>query len=154
MKRFRWPLQRVLEVTVQREKAVRSELFDLARQVVMARQEVVSRRAVIRGLLSDLGRLEAMQRLARQTAVMGFVDLAQKALIALEDRVRQLDEQRKRKTQEFIRIKQSRETLERLRSEALGRHLREMQKLEQKHLDESASVAFARRMQAGLRSAV
>ena len=46
----------------------------------------------------------------------------------------------------FSKTRSSRETLERLRAEALERHRREVLRLEQKQLDESSQVAFARRI--------
>ena len=53
MKRFTWPLQRLLEVTVQRERALQAELLALSRQVASLRQRILRRQAVLRGLLAE-----------------------------------------------------------------------------------------------------
>ena len=54
MKRFHWRLQRLLDVTIQREKALRSELFAMSRKIAFAHQEIFRRQATLRAALSDL----------------------------------------------------------------------------------------------------
>ena len=66
MKRFRWSLQRLLDVTVQRERALRAELVALSGRISRLREEILRRRAVLRTLLEELGRQDIERRIRNQ----------------------------------------------------------------------------------------
>ncbi|MFW6065549.1 MAG: hypothetical protein ACOC9S_01890 [Planctomycetota bacterium] len=144
MKRFRWRLQRVLDVTVQREKALRAELFALSRRIVRLRQEIIRRRADLRSVLSDLAGRPPAERIARQEVFMGCAEAVEKEIARLDSEARALEATRSERTQTFMRLRSSRQTLERMREETYRSHMREQLKLEQKQFDESAQVSFAR----------
>ncbi len=146
MKRFRWPLQRLLDVTVQRELALRAALLALSRDMARVRQEIIQRRAALRDLLQDLARDDLAARLPRQEVFLRCADVEERAIARLNDKLHDLRRQRDKKATEFIKVKTSRETLERLREEARRRFLRGQARLEQKALDESANVSFARKV--------
>ncbi len=144
MRRFRWRLQRVLDVTVQREKALRAELFGLSRRIVRLRQEIVRRRADLRSVLSDLAGRSFDERIARQEVFMRCAEAVEREIARLEADARDLQARRTERSQTFMRVRSSRQTLERMRREAFDQHTREQLKLEQKQFDESAQVSFAR----------
>lgn len=145
MRRFRWRLQRVLDVTVQREKAMRADLFGLARRIVRLRQEIVRRRAELRSVLSELRDCSLAERTARQEVFMGCAESVERELSRLEQQSRELEAERSEKTRTFMRVRSSRQTLERMREAARREHMREQLKLEQKQFDENAHVSYARR---------
>lgn len=145
MKRFRWRLQRVLDITAKREQALRLELFALARALVRVRQEIVARQAAVRTLLADLGRRTLVERLAEQTVVLACAAAEERILRGLRRRVADLEAQRAEKTRRFRQVRATRQTLERLREEARHRYLREMAAREQAQFDEVSHIAFARR---------
>jgi flagellar export protein FliJ len=144
VKRFRWRLQRVLDVTVQREKALRAELFGLSRRIVRLRQEVVRRRADLRSVLSDLAGRPVAERMARQEVFLRCAEAVEREIARLDAQARELEQTRSERTRTFLRVRSSRETLERMREDASREHQREQLKLEQRQFDESAHVSHAR----------
>jgi flagellar biosynthesis chaperone FliJ len=63
----------------------------------------------------------------------------------LEAQLRDLEVQRSKKMEQFLALKRSRETLEKLREEARQRFLHEQLQIEQKQLDEASQIAYARK---------
>ncbi|MHC4294585.1 MAG: flagellar FliJ family protein, partial [Planctomycetota bacterium] len=59
-------------------------------------------------------------------------------------RLQKLQDDRKAKTAQFLKIKGSREALDRFRERDRQEHIREQLRIEQKALDERARIAFVR----------
>jgi flagellar biosynthesis chaperone FliJ len=146
MKRFVWPLQRLLDVTTQRELALRAALLGLSRRMARLRQQIIGRRAALRDLLHGLGREALARRLPRQEVFLRCSVWEERRIGRLNEDLAALRAERESKTAEFVKVKRSRETLERLREEARQRHAKQRARLEQKQLDESANASFARRL--------
>ena len=144
MKRFQWRLQRLADVTAQREAGLRMELLDLARRIGALRQESLRRTACVRALLEELTSLDLARRIAQQDLIQGCAAAHKKELDRLTAALAAAVQQRKDKTQQLLRYRARRKTLERLRAEALRKHLLEQGRLEQKEFDETAHIAFAR----------
>lgn len=145
MRRFQWPLQRLLDVTAQREAAHRAEMLRLSRDIARARQEIVARRRVIRAGLRELAAHALPERIGRQEIVMACSARPERDIRRLQQQLRDLHAQRQRRSEQFIRTRNTRQTLEKMREKARLAHLREALKHEQAELDERAHVAFARR---------
>ena len=148
MKRFKWPLQRLLDVTVQREQGLRAELLALSRQMARARQEIFRRQAVLRSLLGELARQELPQRIPKQQLFLKCSAAGERDIRRLREELKRLESQRREKTEQFLKTRASRETLERRRAEARQRHIRQQLKIEQTQFDEGAHVSYARQAQA------
>ncbi|MBS3734251.1 MAG: hypothetical protein KGY99_04920 [Phycisphaerae bacterium] len=144
MKRFTWPLQRLLDVTAQRELALRAELFAFARRIAQQRQQIVHRRSVLDGMLEALGRDASAERLTRQELFMRYAETARQEIDSLNMQLESLRKQRRQKTAEFSKIRSSRKALERLREQARRRWRRDYMRFEQKVTDENANLAYAR----------
>jgi hypothetical protein len=145
VKRFKWPLQRLLDVKVQRERALRGELLALSRQMARLRQEILRRQVVLRSLLAELAGEELQRRIPRQQIFLGCAEADERQIRSLRQELKALDLQRQAKTEQFMKTKASRETLERRREEASRLHMREQLRIEQKQFDETAHVSFARK---------
>ncbi len=145
MKRFKWPLQRLLDVTLQRERALRAELFALARRLARLRQEIAVVAADIRAMLAEIGKGGIDRRIARQEVFMAAVANDERRIAKLDGRLTETRAARDEKTQRFLKTKASREMLQRLAHEARVRYMKELDRLEQKETDESAVVGFVRR---------
>lgn len=144
MKRFEWPLQRLLNVTIQRERAQRMELFSLSQQIAAIHQTIFRRKAVLGGALTRLGEKPDRQRMPEQQQFMLLSPVEQMRHDRLQKSLSDLQEKRSQKAAAFKKTKSSREALERLRDEALQNHTKEILKIEQKQLDETSQIAFAR----------
>ena len=159
MKRFQWPLQRLLDVTIQQELAARAKLFALSRKIADVHRKIFHHQASLRIALDELSSQNLEKRLPEQQVFMQCSEAEEERLDKLRENLRILKKQRADQIDIFTKTKSSRETLERLREESLQRHERETIKEQQKQLDENAQTAFARKMislagmQSGMRSA-
>ena len=120
------------------------ELLDLARRIGALRQESLRRTACVRALLEELAGLDMLHRLEQQDLFQRCASAHRVELDRLGAALAAAVQQRKEKTQQLLRVRARRKTLERLRAEALRRHLLEQGRLEQKQFDETAHIAFAR----------
>lgn len=143
MKRFKWPLQRLLDVTVQREQALRAELLALSREIAGARQEIFRRQAVLRSLLAELAQQQLPQRIPKQQVFLNCSESADRDIRRLREALKGLESRRREKSDSFLQTRARRETLERRRAEARGLHIRQQLKLEQIQFDEGAHISHA-----------
>jgi hypothetical protein len=65
MRKFLWPLQRLLHVTEQRERAMRLEVLAVVQQAAVVKRQILRRQAVLRDLLAGLS-LDAIERVFEQ----------------------------------------------------------------------------------------
>ena len=63
----------------------------------------------------------------------------------LEERVKELEFKQKEKIAEVMKLRKFKEGLEKLRTEAKIQFIKEQEKLEQRQLDEGATVSFVRK---------
>jgi len=145
VKRFTWRLDRVYEVTQQRQRGLRSELFMLAQQIARVHEAILYRRTRLRGLLEDMADRSLPDRMAEQAVFMQFVGVEEEAMRRLSARRADLEATRAETHRRFIQVRATCKRLERLREEAYRQYVREVAREEQKRLDESAHVAHARR---------
>jgi flagellar biosynthesis chaperone FliJ len=144
MRRFHWPLERVLTVAEQRELAVRSEVLTLLEQITLFRQQIIQHKAMLRQMLQDLGELDIMERMTMQNVFMRAHTRIKREVNSLEDQVRELSDKRREKVAQLVKLRKRKETLENMRQDARREHEREEMKFEQKQFDENAQIAFAR----------
>ncbi len=145
MKRFRWKLQRVFDVTHQRQRALRSELFMLAQAIARAREAILERQTRLRMILEELDGRQLADRIADQAVFMQFAEVEQSVIARLQARRADLDATRAETHRRFLRVRATCNMLTRLRERAYRHYLREVARQEQTMLDESAHVAYARR---------
>lgn len=145
MKRFAWPLQRLFNVTAQREQALRMDVLALTQETARRRREIISRKAQLAAQLDELGALEIGLRLQRQETVLKYAGVQRRQIETLAAKLRECEQLREQKMKELMKTRSRRKTLERLRGEALQRHLREQTRLEQMQFDESAHLRLGRR---------
>jgi len=146
VKRFRWRLQRILDVKRQREQVLRSALFMLAQQIAQTREAILLRRTRLRMLLDDLGGRGLADRIADQAIFMQFAGVEETAIARLEARRADLEAKRAETRTRFGEARGACKMLTRLREKAYHAYVREVARAEQKELDESAHLAFARKV--------
>jgi flagellar biosynthesis chaperone FliJ len=145
MKKFHWPLQRLFDVTVQREKALRMEMMSLARQIAAIRGDILQRRTAMRLSLEELARMDIQQRIAGQEMFMKHTGRVEVVIRALELKQKDAQSLRAKKSAQLMKARSSRKTLQRLADEARQVYLREQSVVEQKQFDETAHTALARK---------
>lgn len=145
MKRFHWPLQRLLTVTAQRERALKAEMLDLSRRMAIARQDIVHRQMVIRVSLERLGAAPLDERMRDQEMIMACSALHQRRIVRQQETLKTLEARRRGTSAEFVQARAKRQTLERMQGEARREHVRQELAIEQKQFDETAQMSFGRR---------
>jgi len=144
MKRFVWSLQRYLEVVRQREDVLRGEVLAAGRQVAAQVLAIRRRRDALAAMLSGISAEPAEARLPDQQLVMGCSAVERRAMEAMEAELSRLKDRRQELLARLRDIRARRETLEKLRQEAMAQHLRQEDAAEQKQHDETSRIAFVR----------
>jgi flagellar export protein FliJ len=149
MKRFHWSLQRLLDLTVQREQAIRAELSELMTRIARTVSDIRQWRSFLQELLDGLDGEAFAARIDRQQVFFDYSPTIEKRIEALGRRRDQLESQRQSKIEQFREVHSSRETLERLRAEAERRHRQDQERREQREVDDRNNMAYARKTLAG-----
>ncbi|MBN1818904.1 MAG: hypothetical protein JW828_16190 [Sedimentisphaerales bacterium] len=144
MKRFVWRLQRLLDMKVKQEDALRAELVAVTEQVVAVRGQMMMLRATLRRLLSELEDVSQEKWLCRKRLVLDHSQVTEQTIRMLNNRLSELEQERKRKIKEVMEVRKFRKSLEKLRTKALEQHTREQEKWMQNELDERTAIRRAR----------
>ena len=146
MKKFRWRLQRLLDIRLKQEEALRTELMGLMEQTAALRGRILMERAMLRSHLADLRQTAADRRIRRQQDFMACVSVVDARIAALQTDLNTLEQKRKEKTEAIMTVRKFRKSLERLKTQALDEYVYALHGEEQKNQDESTGVAFTRRL--------
>ncbi len=144
MKRFVWRLQKVLDIKSKEEQFKQMELFRVTETLAQKQSELLVRQQTLRELMKKLSQDRSPGRLETQEFFLKTVRTNDQIIEGLKKEIHDLEAARKEKTAEVLAAKRFREGLEKLRDEAKEQFFREQEKLEQKEMDDRASVAFAR----------
>jgi len=144
MKRFNWSLQRYLDVVRQRESALRAEVLAAARKASAVRRKIKRRRQALDEALRGLSAEPVESRLPRQQVAADCFGAERQAMRAMEAELADIEALHKELLARLKDVRARRETLEKLRAEALDEHLRRAAAAEQKHHDEISQIAFVR----------
>jgi flagellar biosynthesis chaperone FliJ len=145
MKRFVWRLQRVLDIKKKAEQKTRAELLELTEKLAQTRGELLVRKKMLESIIEGLAEENPKKRLGDQEFFLKHSTVSIEQLRKLEDKVHVLESQQREKIAEVLRIRRFKEGLEKLRVEAKMQFIRQQEKLEQKELDEGATVSFVRK---------
>ena len=151
MKRFVWRLQRVLNIKTKEEQIKKVELLKLTERLIQKRSELLTQKRVLEDIIRNLSEKEPDKRLSRQELFLRSSRRNDEIIKKVEKRVSELELQQREKTAEFLKLKRFKESMEKLREEAKMRFITEQEKLEQKELDESATIGFMRKMRQPLK---
>ena len=146
MKRFAWRLQRVLEITDQRERVLRAELYALAHEISRVRHEIIARQITVRTVLDELARKSLAERLGEQTIVLACAAAEERILARLRAQQAEFEAKRAATTARFLKERSMRRALEHLREEAYAKYLKVVAARELAEFDEVSHIAFTRRM--------
>jgi flagellar export protein FliJ len=146
MAKFVWHLQRVLDVKKKQEQATRMELLHLTEQVAQVRCQLMMRQQALKTILESVAHASSHERMDKQALAMDFAKGSQARIKALEEQVETAQAQKKAKTEALLALKQASEGLERLRTDAERRFMKDLDKKEQKMADELSLLKYARRV--------
>jgi flagellar export protein FliJ len=145
MKRFVWRLQQVLDIKAKEEETRRTELFELTQTLAQTRGRLLRQQSILRDIISGIARKKPQKRLGPQAFFLKYSAANNERIKELKHRVIELESQQREKIAQLLKVKRFKEGLEKLRAEAKIRFIKEQERLEQKELDEGATVSFARK---------
>ena len=145
MKRFVWRLQRVLEIKKKEEQKVRAELYELTEKLAQTRGELLRWQKMLDNIIVGLTEENPKKRLGEQEFFLRYSATSDEQIRRLEDKKNGLESQQREKIAEVLKVKRFKEGLEKLRVEAKVQFIKEQEKLEQKELDEGATISFVRK---------
>jgi len=144
MRRFVWRLQRVLDIKEKEEQRARGELFELAEMLAETRGRLLTRQKMLEDIIRGLTEENPAVRLGKQEFFLRYSATSDEQIQKLKDTIRALELQQREKVAEVLKVRTSKEGLERLRLETKKQFIEEQERLEQKELDERAGVSFVR----------
>jgi flagellar biosynthesis chaperone FliJ len=147
MRRFVWRLQRVLEIRANEEQIKKTELLKLTQRLTEKRSELLLQKRILNEMIAALAKIEPHKRLIEQELFLKHSTTSDDLIKQIEKQIRQLEIEQSDKIAEVLKLKRFREGLEKLREQAKTNFIKEQEKLEQKELDETAAIRFAREME-------
>jgi flagellar FliJ protein len=144
MRKFEWRLQRVLDIKKKEEQAKRAELLEITEKLASVRGELILQKKILENLITQIKNQKKGERLKQQELFLKSSKINNERIKTLKEKVKQLEIQQKTKIAEVLKIKRFKEGLDKLREEAKIRFFQEAEKLEQKELDERATIRFVR----------
>ena len=145
MKRFVWRLQRVLEIKKKEEQKTRAELFELTERLAQTRGELLARKKMLENIIEGLTERNPRKRLGEQEFFLRYSTASDEKIKKLKENINELESRQREKIAEVLKVRRFKEGLEKLRVEAKIQFIKEQEKLEQKELDEGATISFVRK---------
>jgi flagellar protein FliJ len=149
--RFVWRLQRILDIKGREEEALRGELFEITQKALSVRQLIVVKQSEIRSTMAELRAKPDTERVREQGFVLRCIENDDEQIRRLSVRLEQIEEERKAKMFEIMKVRKFRKGLEKLRENAKTEFVQEQNMIEQKLLDDSTNISEARKVLAGYR---
>lgn len=146
MKRFVWRLQRVLDIKTKEEQTKKTELLKITERLAQARGKLLMQKRVLENIISDITGKHPQKRLPEQEFFLKCSVTNDRLIKILTKNVTELESRQMKKILELLSVKRFKEGLEKLRAEAKRRYINQQEKLEQKDIDETATVGFARKL--------
>jgi flagellar FliJ protein len=146
MKRFVWRLQRVLDIKTKEEQTKKTELLKVTEELAQTRGQLLMQKRLLEGIISDITARHPQKRLGEQEFFLKCSKINDKLIKTLKNRAAELESDQMKKIAEVISLNRFKEGLEKLRAEAERRFTSQQEKLEQKDLDETATIGFARKL--------
>lgn len=144
MKRFAWRLQQVLDIKAKEEQVKRTELFQLTERLARSRGKLLIQQKILKDVISGIAVKKPQIRLSEQELFLKYSAASVEQIQKLQNEIRGLESQQRDKIAEVVKVRRFKEGLEKLQAEAKKQFIKEQEKLEQKELDEGATVSFVR----------
>jgi flagellar FliJ protein len=144
MRQFVWRLQRVLDIKAKQEQIKTQELFAITEKLAQARSNLLAQQQILRDILESIANEDPRERLAKQEFFLRHSAATDERIRQLKAGIGELEAKQKEKVAEVLKLRRFKESMERLREQAKRKYIEEQEKLEQKQMDETASLNFVR----------
>jgi len=149
MKRFKWRLERVLDIRKKEEEVKRAELLGITERLAQRRTQLLIKNRALKIQLDKLKKQDSSERIGNQELFLKFSANDNKIINRLKKEINELKKLQQEKIAEILKIKQYREGLEKLREEAKTEFINNQEKIDQKNADEMSGISFARKIMSG-----
>jgi len=146
MKKFVWPLQRVLELKCKQEDLYRRQLVSLTEQAAGIRSRIMVARADLRLQCSQIKDAPSQTRLAKQELFLQFVHVIDNKIKSMQLKLQEIEQLRTETLTKVLHLRKERKALQKLRQKAIEQFTYEQNRLDRKNLDEHANIAFVRNL--------
>ena len=144
MRRFAWRLQRVLDIKAKQEQIKTQELFVITDKLTQTRSSLLAQQQILRDILESIANEPPKERLSKQEFFLRNSAATDELIKKLKANIRELEIKQKEKIAEVLKLRRFKEGLEHLREQAQRKYIEAQEKLEQKQLDETATLSFTR----------
>lgn len=139
-------MQRVLDIKTKEEQTKKTELLKVTEKLAQTRGELLMQKRVLEDIILDITCKHPQKRLGEQEFFLKCSATNDQLIKTLKNKATELESDQMKKIAEVLSIKRFKEGLDKLRAEAKRRFTSQQEKLEQKDLDETATVGFARKL--------
>jgi len=136
----------VLDIKTRQEQVKRAELLAITEKLAQTRSELLLQKRILKNIIDNITAEKPKRRLGKQEFFLKCSTTTDELIKKLESKLNKLESQQKEKIVEVLKVKRFKEGLEKLRTEAKTRFIKEQEKLEQKEADEMTTLAFARKI--------
>lgn len=134
----------MLDIRTKQEQVKTRELFALTEKLAQVRGELLTQQRILQDTIESIARERTKERIKKQEFFLRNSAATDEQIKRLEVAVTELENRQKEMIAEVLKIRRSKEGLERLKEQAKKRYIEEQDKLEQRQLDEMAVTNFAR----------
>jgi flagellar FliJ protein len=137
MSKFKWRLQRVLEIKNKQQQLKRAELLKLTQRLVSMQSRLLMEKTKLKKMADDINNKDAKSRIPAQRLFINYSQTTNQYIKQIENEIKELYQQKQKKIAEIREIQRAQKTLEKLREKAKEEFVNEHLKQEQKLLDEN-----------------
>jgi flagellar FliJ protein len=137
MKKFKWRLQRILEVKRKEEELKKNELLKVTEKIVSKRSRLLVEKNKLKEMADEVGQQPANTRIRQQQLFIKYARCSNEFIEKIKQEIEKLEQLKRRKIKEYREIQKSKESMEKLRQKAKEKYLQDQTKREQKEIDEN-----------------
>lgn len=145
MKKFKWSLQKVLDIKTQQQKVIQNHLYVISQKLIQQQMLLAAKKKELKEMLMDISRKAPAERIKAQQLFMKYSNQTDKIIRNIKKYINDIKIQKNNKQAELVSSKKETETLEKLRDKEKKLFIYNQEKLEQNELDETATIAFTRK---------
>ncbi len=134
----------MLDVKKKEEQMRKAELIATTQKLTNARTQLLAQLRVLDGIMDELSQAPTASRLVRQEFFLKHSAGTDEQVRRIRTSIHELEQQRSRQAQTLRQVRRFREGLEKLRAKAEKRFFEQQDRIEQKNLDEMATIRFTR----------
>ena len=150
MRKFAWRLERLLSIKTIEERREKTELLALTEESAQQQSNLLFKKRILQNIAAEINDKDRQHRIAEQAIFLKYSVANDEQIKKLQKNISELEEQKKVKIAEVVKIRRFKEGLEKLREKAKREFIYEQEKLEQNASDEETVTRFARQMQTNL----